>query len=215
MLSWFSSLKNRAVPWLAKDSCKRGLKRVYTDPSFVAARYVCLTASTPPILARSSRTAIIAFPRRGSLFMFWGSYGHTDLDRRNLEVFTGGLGFMSFPGSHLFRITQCAWLPSDITDSFCLGWNVMIWKMFKRQQTKKLPHYIILKFVFVFYFYWLHPIDNTLAVQYQLIQSCLNYVYNNSNNKRRKLEWRRAHYSKTNHGPLTRLTLFYCSFVIH
>ena len=31
----------------------------------------------------------------------------------------------------------------------------------------------------------------------------------------RKLEWRRAQYSKTNHGPLTRLTLFYCSFVIH
>ena len=36
-----------------------------------------------------------------------------------------------------------------------------------------------------------------------------------NNNKRRKLEWRRAHYSKTNHGPLARLTLFFCSFVIH
>ena len=29
---------------------------------------------------------------------------------------------------------------------------------------------------FVFYFL-LHPIDKTLIVQYQLIQSCLNYVY--------------------------------------
>ena len=35
------------------------------------------------------------------------------------------------------------------------------------------------------------------------------------NNKRRKLEWTRAHYSKTNHGPLTRLTLFFCSFVAY
>ena len=33
-------------------------------------------------------------------------------------------------------------------------------------------------FVFFFVFYFLlHPIDNTLVVQYQLIQSCLNYVY--------------------------------------
>ena len=37
----------------------------------------------------------------------------------------------------------------------------------------------------------------------------------NNNNKRKKLEWRRAHYGKTNHGPLTRLTLFFCSFAIH
>ena len=53
---------------------------------------------------------------------------------------------------------------------------------------------------------FLHPIDNTLVVQYQLVQGCLNYVY--IMKKKRKLEWRRAHYSKTNHGPLTRLTLF-------
>ena len=33
-----------------------------------------------------------------------------------------------------------------------------------------------------------------------------------SNNKRRKLEWRRAHYSRTKHSPLTRLTLFFCSY---
>ena len=37
----------------------------------------------------------------------------------------------------------------------------------------------------------------------------------NNNNKRRKLEWRRAHYSETNHGPLTRLTLFVFSFVVN
>ena len=37
----------------------------------------------------------------------------------------------------------------------------------------------------------------------------------NNNNKRRKLEWRRAHYSETNHGPLTRLTLFVCSFAVN
>ena len=54
--------------------------------------------------------------------------------------------------------------------------------------------------------------DNTLDVQCQLEQGCLNYVYII---KERKLEWRRAHYSKTNYGPLTRLTLFYHSFVIH
>ena len=33
--------------------------------------------------------------------------------------------------------------------------------------------------------------------------------------EKRKLEWRGAYYSKTNYGPLTRLTLFYYSFVIH
>jgi len=44
-------------------------------------------------------------------------------------------------------------------------------------------------FVFVFYFYsilkyisctiiqWLYNINNTLVVQYQLVQSCLNYEY--------------------------------------
>ena len=46
---------------------------------------------------------------------------------------------------------------------------------------------------------------NKLVVQYQLVQGCLNYVYII---KKRKLEWRRAHYIKTNYGPLTRLTLF-------
>ena len=65
----------------------------------------------------------------------------------------------------------------------------------------------------VLFIFLLHPIDNTLVFQYQLIQSCLNYV-----NiiiiiiiiiiiKEEKLEWRREHYSKTNHGPLTRLTI--------
>ena len=46
---------------------------------------------------------------------------------------------------------------------------------------------------------------NKLVVQYQLVQGCLNYLYIM---KKRKLEWRRAHYIKTNYGPLTRLTLF-------
>ena len=33
-------------------------------------------------------------------------------------------------------------------------------------------------FVFFLYFYFLlHPVDNTLLIQYQLIQSCLNYMY--------------------------------------
>ena len=65
-------------------------------------------------------------------------------------------------------------------------------------------------FLFVFYFL-LHPIDNTLVVQYQLVQGCFNQVYII---KKRKVEWRRAHYSKTNYGPLTRLTLFYYSFLL-
>ena len=50
----------------------------------------------------------------------------------------------------------------------------------------------------VFVFFLLHPIDNSLVVQYQLVQGCLNYVYII---KKRKLEWRRADYSKTNYGP--------------
>ena len=66
---------------------------------------------------------------------------------------------------------------------------------------------------YLYFIFLLHPIDNTLVVQYQLVQGCLNYVYIII--KKRKLEWRRAHYSKTNYGPLTRLTLFYYSFVIH
>ena len=49
--------------------------------------------------------------------------------------------------------------------------------------------------VFVFCFL-LHPIDNTLVVQYQLVQGWLNYVYIIKKKKERKLEWRRAHYRK-------------------
>ena len=74
------------------------------------------------------------------------------------------------------------------------------------------------KFISLLYLYFiflLHPIDNTLAVQYQLVQGRLNHVYIRKKERKRKLEWRRAHYSKTNCGPLTRLTLFYYSFVIH
>ena len=74
------------------------------------------------------------------------------------------------------------------------------------------------KFISLLYLYFiflLHPIDNTLAVQYQLVQGRLNYVYIRKKRKKKKLEWRRAHYSKTNCGPLTRLTLFYYSFGIH
>ena len=74
------------------------------------------------------------------------------------------------------------------------------------------------KFISLLYLYFiflLHPIDNTLAVQYQLVQGRLNYVYIRKKERKRKLEWRRAHYSKTNYRPLTRLTLFYYSFVIH
>ena len=37
----------------------------------------------------------------------------------------------------------------------------------------------------------------------------LKLIVHNNNNERRKLEWRRAHYSETNHGPLTRLTLLF------
>ena len=72
-----------------------------------------------------------------------------------------------------------------------------------------MQHICILYFCILFL---LHPIDNTLVVQYYLIQGCLNYVYIS---KKKKLEWRRAHYSKTNYDPLTRLTLCYYSFVIH
>ena len=53
-------------------------------------------------------------------------------------------------------------------------------------------------------------ISCTLSINTKLLKLRVH-----NNNKRRKLGWRRAHYSKTNHGPLTRLTLFYCSFVIH
>ena len=70
--------------------------------------------------------------------------------------------------------------------------------------------YLHIYIFFVFYFL-LHPIDNTLVVQNQLVQGCLNYVYII---KKRKVEWRRTHYSKTNYGPLTRLTLFYYSFLL-
>ena len=53
-------------------------------------------------------------------------------------------------------------------------------------------------FCIFFLLFLLQPIDNTLVVQYQLVQGCLNYAYII---KKRKLEWRRAHYSKTNYGP--------------
>ena len=48
--------------------------------------------------------------------------------------------------------------------------------------------------------------NNTIVVQYQLVQSCLKLrVHNNNNNKRRKLKCRRAHHSKTNHGPVSKM----------
>ena len=74
---------------------------------------------------------------------------------------------------------------------------------------------LLLSFFVASVFLLLHPIDNTLVVQYQLVQNRLNYVYIRKKKEKRKLEWRRAQYSKTNYGPLTRLTLFYYSFVIH
>ena len=59
--------------------------------------------------------------------------------------------------------------------------------------------------VFVFcILFSLHPIDNTLVQCTILISTRL---FKLRVHKKKKLEWRRAHYSKTNHGPLTRLTL--------
>ena len=58
------------------------------------------------------------------------------------------------------------------------------------------------KFISLLYLYFiflLHPTDNTLVVQYQLVQNRLNYVYIRERKEKRKLEWRRAHYSKTNY----------------
>ena len=75
----------------------------------------------------------------------------------------------------------------------------------------ELPSTFLALYCIVLYLYFMFT--NTLVVKYQLVQGCLNYVYIII--KKRKLEWRRAHYSKTNYGPLTRLALFYCSFVIH
>ena len=90
-----------------------------------------------------------------------------------------------------------------------------------QQKTNKCEQAIFSLALYTFILFLLHSIihllyNNTIVVQYQLVQSCLKLrVHNNNNNKRRKLKCRRAHYSKTNHGPLTRLTLFFCSFVIH
>ena len=59
--------------------------------------------------------------------------------------------------------------------------------------------------VFVFcILFLLHPIDNTLVQCTILISTRL---FKPRVHEKKKLEWRRAHYSKTNHGPLTRLTL--------
>ena len=55
--------------------------------------------------------------------------------------------------------------------------------------------------------------SNTLVVQ--LISTKLFKLSVHKKKKEKELEWRRTHYSKTNYGPLTRLTLFYYSFVIH
>ena len=81
---------------------------------------------------------------------------------------------------------------------------------FERQLFFTLKKVVCVFCICILYFIFT-PSYNTLVVQ-----SCLNYVYIIIIiKKRRKLEWRRAHYSKTNLGPLTRLTLFFCSFVIH
>ena len=48
--------------------------------------------------------------------------------------------------------------------------------------------------------------ENTLVVQYQLVQGSLNYVYMI---KKEKIRMEKGTLQKTNYGPLTRLTLFY------
>ena len=59
---------------------------------------------------------------------------------------------------------------------------------------------------FLYFLFLLHPTDNTLVVQYQLVQGWLNYVYII---KKIKLERRRAHYrTLIQYGFLTGLTLF-------
>ena len=50
----------------------------------------------------------------------------------------------------------------------------------------------------------LHPVDNTLVQCTILISTRL---FKLRVHKKKKLEWRMAHYSKTNYGPLTRLTI--------
>ena len=62
-------------------------------------------------------------------------------------------------------------------------------------------------FVFVLYciLFLLHPIDNTLVAQYQLLQGCLNYVYLII---KKKVSVEKGTLYKTNYGPLTGLTLF-------
>ena len=56
--------------------------------------------------------------------------------------------------------------------------NELMFKHSKAQITRYavFRHFAIWIFFFVFYFL-LHPIDNTLVVQYQLVEGCLNYVY--------------------------------------
>ena len=61
-------------------------------------------------------------------------------------------------------------------------------------------------FVLVFcILFLLHPIDNTLVQCTMLITS--TRLFKLRVHKEKKLEWRMAHYSKTNYGPLTKLTL--------
>ena len=71
------------------------------------------------------------------------------------------------------------------------------------------------KFISLLYLYFiflLHPIDNTLAVQYQLVQGRLNYVYIRRK-KKEKENWNGEGHIIVK--LITRLTLFYYSFVIH
>ena len=70
-----------------------------------------------------------------------------------------------------------------------------------RHNIFELNHSCILYFIFTPSYRWY--ISFTISTDTKLLKLC---VHNNNNNKRIQLEWRRAHYSKTNHGPLTRLT---------
>ena len=42
------------------------------------------------------------------------------------------------------------------------------------------------------FFFWLHPIDNTLVVQYQLVQNRLNYVYIRKNKREKKIRMEKS-----------------------
>ena len=80
--------------------------------------------------------------------------------------------------SHYFKLYHAYSISfnSSNVGKFCQSWIPNDYITFQEKDGKEKESCCFV-FVFICILFLLHPIDNTLVVQYQLVQGWLNYVY--------------------------------------